>query len=62
MLNFRKAKEAFAEIRSLIGRAQKDPINWDIALGLHATVEELDRRLANIEQSQAEILRLLRSR
>lgn len=63
MLNFRKAHEAFSEIRTMhIGRAENDPKLWDFALGLDALVSELDQRLSGIEQSQAEILRLLRQR
>lgn len=63
MLNFRKAREAFGEIRKMhIGRAENDPKTWDIALGLESMVVELDSRLSGIEQTQQEILRLLRQR
>lgn len=60
MLNFRKAREAFGELRSLIGVAKNDPIHWDIALGLEAMVVELDARLSAIEQKQDAILREIR--
>jgi hypothetical protein len=61
MLNFRKAREAFGEIRTMhIGRAQNDPKMWDVALGLEALVVELDSRLSNIEQTQQAILQELR--
>jgi hypothetical protein len=61
MLTFRKAREAFSEIRTMhIGNAKNDPKTWDIALGLEAMVVELDSRLSTIERDQQEILRLLR--
>lgn len=61
MLNFRKAREALSELRTMhIGRAQNDPKMWDLALGIEAMVVELDSRLAGIESRQDEILRLLR--
>lgn len=63
MMNFRKAKEAFGEIRTMhIGRAQADPKLWDFALGLEAMVVELDQRLSQIERNQQLILQALRQR
>ena len=60
MLTFRKARQSFEEIRSIVGRAQNDPIAWDMALGLEALTSEMERRLTQIERAQQEILRLLR--
>lgn len=61
MMNFRKAKEAFSEIRTMhIGRPQADPKLWDFALGLEALTTELDHRLSQIERNQQMILQALR--
>lgn len=61
MLNFRKAREALSELRTMHIREPKaDPKMWDLALGVEAMVVELDSRLSGIERSQEEILRLLR--
>lgn len=63
MLNFRKAREAFSEIRTRhIRDAANDPKMWDVALGLEALVVELDSRLSDIERRQEEMLRLLRQK
>jgi hypothetical protein len=63
MLNFRKAREALAEIRTMhIGSPENDPKTWDIALALEAIVVELDQRLSGIEQAQQAILQQLRRR
>lgn len=62
-MNFRKAREAFAEIRTMhIGNAKNDPKMWDVALGLESLVVELDQRLSGIEQTQQAILQELRRR
>ena len=62
MLNFRKAREALSEIRvQHIGKAVNDPKMWDVALALEAIVVELDSRLAGIESTQQEIVRMLRA-
>jgi len=62
MLNFRKAREAAKEIRTLhLGNnAKKDPVAWDLSLAIEALVVELDSRLSGIERDQADILQLLR--
>ena len=62
MLNFRKALEAFRDIKNQIGRPINDPKIWDLALGLEAMTVELDQRLANIERTQQQILQELRRR
>jgi aspartate/methionine/tyrosine aminotransferase len=63
MLNFRKAREALAEIRTMhIGKPENDPKTWDIALALEAMVVELDHRPSGIEQAQQAILQQLRRR
>lgn len=60
MLNFRKALEAFSEIRKMhIRRAENDPKAWDFALGLEAMTTELESRLSHIEANQQRILQLL---
>ena len=59
MMNFRKAREAFADVRRQLGRAEKDPSAWDISLGLEGLVTELDQRLTDIEQNQRQILQEL---
>lgn len=60
MMNFRKAREAFSEIRTMhIGNAKNDPKNWDLSLGLEALVSELDNRLSQIEANQRTILQAL---
>lgn len=59
MMNFRKAREAFADVRKQLGRAEKDPAAWDISLGLEALVSELDTRLQGVEKTQRDILQEL---
>lgn len=60
MMNFRKSRQALAEIRTMhIGRAQNDPKTWDLALGLEAAVAELEQRLDRIEHNQKAILQQL---
>lgn len=60
MLNFRKARQALSEIRTMhIGSPQNDPKTWDLALGLEAAVVELEQRLDRIEHNQKAILQQL---
>jgi len=62
MMNFRKARQAFGELRPNVVSRQKDPVMWNVTLGLEAAVTELEQRLSRIEANQEKILRLLSQR